>query len=167
MKKIILGLGSNQGNRMQNLESAILQLHSSKIYPVFVSSIFCSLPEGYLSDNEYLNAAILCETLFTAYEVLEIVKTIEAQQGRVVTKELSDRPLDIDILFFEDLTIQTTQLQIPHPRIWERTFVIQPLKQVFEEEECRNAFSIYEERVKKVKLSQPLSVYNQTLELPK
>jgi 2-amino-4-hydroxy-6-hydroxymethyldihydropteridine diphosphokinase len=166
MKKIILGLGSNQGNRIQNLESAILQLHLSKIYPVFVSSIFCSLPEGYLSENEYLNAAILCETQFTAKEVLEIVKTIEAQHGRIVSKELSDRPLDIDILFFEDLTIHTTQLQIPHPRIWERAFVMEPIKQVFELEECRNTFSIYEERIKKTKLSQTLSVYNQTLKLP-
>jgi len=166
MKKIILGLGSNQGDRFMFLQTALVQLQIAGIHCLYVSSVVCSSPEGYISEEEYLNAAVFCETKLLPHDVLKTVKSIEKEQGRTLTNILADRTLDIDILFYEDLNINDLHLQLPHPRIWNRAFVMEPLKQLFERKECIEAFGQYVQKVKESNLASGIKIFQQKLEIP-
>ena len=94
-------------------------------------------PWGYESDNRFLNAVILCETSKTPREVLRLTQQIERDMGRkkkvnckLSNRTYKDRPIDIDILLYDDLTVDEPDLKIPHPLMHQREFVMQPLQEI-------------------------------------
>jgi 2-amino-4-hydroxy-6-hydroxymethyldihydropteridine diphosphokinase len=129
-----LGLGSNLGNRKKLLLQAI-RLISEQVGKVTrQSSLIETEPWGFESNNKFLNAVILCETTKTPREVLEITQQIERDMGRTkksVSVGYSDRTVDIDILLYDDLTIDEPDLKIPHPLMHKRDFVMIPLKEIY------------------------------------
>ena len=126
-----MGLGSNLGDREKNLNQAI-QFIEERIGTIIARSAFISTASwGYESENLFLNAAILCHTLLSPNEVLRQLQEIEIEMGRVHTKEeYEDRIIDLDILFDDDLIINSQKLTIPHPYIQQRLFVLIPLMEI-------------------------------------
>ena len=135
--QVYLGLGSNLGNRWENLEQAI-RFIDEQIGPVTRQSSFIETgPWGFQSDNRFLNAVILCETDKTPREILRLTQQIERDMGRrknvhrkLTNRTYTDRPIDIDILLYDDLTVDEPDLKIPHPLMYERDFVMQPLREI-------------------------------------
>lgn len=133
MHTVYLSLGTNLGDKEQNLKSAIQEI-TMRIGSVTAQSAFIETePWGFESDNTFLNAAIKVETDRTPMQVLRITQKIERDLGRTsksVNGIYHDRLIDIDILLYDDLSISTPSLTIPHPRMHERDFVLIPLKQI-------------------------------------
>ena len=138
--QVYLGLGSNLGDCRKNLERAI-RLIADRVGAVTRQSSFIETePWGFESENRFLNAVILCETTQTPREVLRLTQQIERDMGRrkVVGGGLtvdgqriySDRIVDIDILLYDDLTVDEPDLKIPHPLMHQRDFVMIPLKEI-------------------------------------
>ena len=131
--RVFLGLGSNLGERQANIERAI-ELISERVGEVIRrSSLIETEPWGFESENKFLNGVILCETTFTPRQVLRKTQKIERDMGRkkkTSSLQYSDRPIDIDILLYDDLMVDEPDLKIPHPRMQEREFVMIPLKEI-------------------------------------
>ena len=148
--QVYLGLGSNLGDREENLRKAI-ELIGLRIGEVLRQSSFIETePWGFESENKFLNAVILCETTLTPRQLLRATQRIERELGKkkshatkrshnssLLTIHYSlyhDRPIDIDILLYDDLTIDEPDLKIPHPLMHEREFVMKPLNEIREKE---------------------------------
>ncbi len=132
MKQTVLLLGSNIDNRLNLLASAS-SLIIAQIGPlVAASSIYESDPWGYDSKNSFLNQAVLIKTNFSPEKVLETCLSIEAKLGRtrLKNKTYADRNIDIDVLLYEELIICTDNLEIPHPRMHQRRFCMEPLAEI-------------------------------------
>lgn len=134
--RVFLGLGSNLGDRERHLNEAI-RLIGERVGQVARQSTFTETePWGFQSEHQFMNAAILCLTEKTPREVLQVTQEIERELGRKTKTNLSrhasytDRPIDIDILLYDDLTVDEPDLKIPHPLMYERDFVMIPLKQI-------------------------------------
>ncbi|MBR5930119.1 MAG: 2-amino-4-hydroxy-6-hydroxymethyldihydropteridine diphosphokinase [Prevotella sp.] len=135
--KVFLGLGSNLGDRQANIERAI-ELISERVGEVIRrSSLIETEPWGFESENKFLNGVILCETTLTPRQVLRKTQKIERDMGRkkktsptAKSRIYSDRGIDIDILLYDDLTVDEPDLKIPHPLMQERDFVMIPLKEI-------------------------------------
>ena len=131
--KVFLGLGSNLGERQANIERAI-ELISERVGEVIRrSSLIETDPWGFESENKFLNGVILCETTLTPRQVLRKTQKIERDMGRkkkTSSLQYSDRPIDIDILLYDNLTVDEPDLKIPHPRMQDREFVMIPLKEI-------------------------------------
>ena len=131
--RVFLGLGSNLGERQANIERAI-ELISERVGEVIRrSSLIETEPWGFESENKFLNGVILCETTLTPRQVLRKTQKIERDMGRkkkTSSLQYSYRPIDIDILLYDDLTVDEPDLKIPHPRMQEREFVMIPLKEI-------------------------------------
>ena len=131
----ILSLGTNLGDKENNLLSAISEIER-RIGPVRAQSAFLATePWGFDSQNTFLNAAIRIETKFSPLELLDETQQIERDLGRKhksVNGQYHDRIIDIDILLYDDLHISTPRLTIPHPHMHERDFVIIPLKEIIQ-----------------------------------
>jgi 2-amino-4-hydroxy-6-hydroxymethyldihydropteridine diphosphokinase len=121
------------GERQANIERAI-ELISERVGEVIRrSSLIETEPWGFESENKFLNGVILCETTLTPRQVLRKTQKIERDMGRkkkTSSLQYSDRPIDIDILLYDDLTVDEPDLKIPHPRMQEREFVMIPLKEI-------------------------------------
>ena len=130
-----LSLGTNLGDKENNLLSAISEIER-RIGPVRAQSAFLATePWGFDSQNTFLNAAIRIETKFSPLELLDETQQIERDLGRKhksVNGQYHDRIIDIDILLYDDLHISTPRLTIPHPPMHERDFVIIPLKEIIQ-----------------------------------
>ena len=121
-----LSLGSNLGDRADNLRRAIEQIAASVGAVTMQSPIYQTQSWGY-SDDDYLNKTIACETALTPLQLLQTINAIESQMGRIRSGNgYEARPIDIDILFYDNETIDTPTLTIPHPKIALRRFVLQP-----------------------------------------
>ena len=146
MHHVYLGLGSNIGNRQQCIADAI-RLISERVGTVLrQSSLIETEPWGFQSDNQFLNGVILCETCLTPRQVLKVTQQIERELGRhkivnrtrealgsskkSVNRKYYDRPIDIDILLYDDLMVDEPDLKIPHPLMHERDFVMIPLNEI-------------------------------------
>lgn len=132
MHNVYLGLGSNLGNKEKNLLKAI-DLIDLKVGKILRQSTFhSSKPDGFDSTNDFLNAVILIATNLTPHEVLHQTQAIEKSLGRKnkSTNGYTDRIIDIDILIFDSLSIDTPELTIPHPLINQRDFVLNPLLEI-------------------------------------
>jgi 2-amino-4-hydroxy-6-hydroxymethyldihydropteridine diphosphokinase len=139
---VYLGLGSNLGDREENIKRAIALIHERVGEVVRQSSLIETDPWGFESDHPFLNGVILCETVCTPRQVLKATQKIERELGRKkkttllshlspLTSHLySDRPIDIDILLYDDLTVNEPDLKIPHPLMHERDFVMIPLNEI-------------------------------------
>ena len=140
--QLFLGLGSNLGDRAENIRKAVLLIQERVGEIVRQSSLIETEPWGFESDHCFLNGVILCETTLTPRQVLRATQKIERELGRKkkttllshlspLTSHLySDRPIDIDILLYDDLTVNEPDLKIPHPLMHERDFVMIPLNEI-------------------------------------
>ena len=131
--KIVLGFGSNLGDREEYILSAY-RLLEKELGELINKSSFIETPAwGFESDNSFINSVAEFETKKTPYEALEICNKIEKELGRQrnpLHKGYQNRTIDIDILFYEDIVLDTPTLKIPHPLIAERDFVLNPLKEI-------------------------------------
>jgi 2-amino-4-hydroxy-6-hydroxymethyldihydropteridine diphosphokinase len=128
----IIGLGSNLGDRRGALDGAIAALSATPGVRVRrVSSYRETEPVGGpAGQGSYLNAAAALETTLDPLELLHVLRAIEARFGRVRTVRWGERTLDLDLLLFDDRIIETPELTVPHPRLRERRFVLEPLAEV-------------------------------------
>jgi 2-amino-4-hydroxy-6-hydroxymethyldihydropteridine diphosphokinase len=124
-----LCLGSNMGEREGNLCQA-LTLLSQKVNIEEVSSVYETEPVGYEEQPLFLNLVCRITTRLRPEELLHLAKEIEAKMGRVSSFPNAPRPIDIDILFYDDRIIETHNLAIPHPRLEDRAFVLIPLAEI-------------------------------------
>jgi len=127
--KVYLGLGSNMGDRWQNLRQA-LYLLSQKIHLTLVSPVYDTAPLGNTEQSRFLNLVCEATTTLAPTELLALAKEIEIAIGREPGPPNSPRPIDIDILFYGDQIINTPELLIPHLRLTERAFVLVPLADI-------------------------------------
>ena len=135
--KVYLGLGSNLGDRNAHIEQAIALIHERVGEVVRRSSFIETEPWGFESENKFLNGVILCETELTPRQLLKATQKIERELGRKKKSASSHishlykvRPIDIDILLYDDLTIDEPDLKIPHPLMEQRDFVMIPLREI-------------------------------------
>lgn len=131
-RQTLIALGSNQGNRLLYLQSAINHLHSSGIDVLDCASVYETEPLGFDSDDLFLNTVIRCETNLSPEVLMEKLLEIEAELGRKRSdkKTVESRCIDIDIVFVESEVINSPELTLPHPRLHERNFVLAPLNEI-------------------------------------
>lgn len=125
-----IGLGSNLGDRPRNLEAALALLEERQIVILKRSSVIETNPAGGPPQHKFLNAAIQIETKLQPEELLKTIQSIEKKLGRKKTVRNGPRIIDLDILLYDAVNLETTQLTIPHPRMFERDFVMIPLKEI-------------------------------------
>lgn len=144
MHHVYIGLGSNLGDRRQNINEAIRLIGERVGTVVAQSSLSEFEPWGFESRNTFLNGAIHCETTLSPHEVLAVTQQIERELGknsRHATERkdaddksrsplYKDRPIDIDILLYDDIHLREPKLTIPHPLMHERPFVMLPLREI-------------------------------------
>ena len=130
MNLVYLGIGSNIGDRQKNIDNAILELGKNSIIVCQVSSIIETDPVGGPPQDKYLNACLKIETDRDPYDLLFCLKEIEREMGRIDSPQNSPRIIDLDILIYNDIKIDTETLTIPHPRMMVRDFVLKPLQEI-------------------------------------
>lgn len=133
MHIVYLGLGTNLGNKEENIHAAVENINRKIGKIISLSSFYETEPWGFKSDNSFLNAALCVETSLEPAAILHIIKEIEIEMGRTqksVNNVYSDRPIDIDILLYNDIVMNTEELAIPHPLMTERDFVMKPLVEI-------------------------------------
>ena len=139
MHKLYISLGSNLGNKEEKLRRAI-ELINERIGSVLRTSRFIETePWGFQSENTFLNAACLVETRLTPMQCLRETQKIERLLGRTRKSKdgkYHDRPIDLDLLLYDDLEINEGSLILPHPHMQERDFVMIPLREIMESSEC-------------------------------
>ncbi len=124
-----LGLGSNMGNRQDNLDRA-LDFLSQRLRVNNVSSVYDTEPIGNVQQPRFLNLVCQVSTTLIPMGLLTLAKGIELKLGRTSGKSNAPRSIDIDILFYGNKIIETPELIIPHPRVTERAFVLVPLAEI-------------------------------------
>lgn len=132
---VYLGLGTNLGNKEDNLRRAVEHIDKLIGKVLRQSAYFTSQPWGFVSDNVFVNAAVCCRTVLSPQEVLCRTQQIEQMMGRKhksVDGIYHDRIIDIDILLYDELQIDEPNLTIPHPLMHEREFVMVPLMEVLD-----------------------------------
>ena len=125
--RIYLSLGSNLGDREANLSAAIVHLAAPDLQILRVSPVYETEPVDYTDQPQFLNAVLEAETELTPEALLARIGSIENELGRQRSIPKGPRAIDIDILLYGDLIIDQPNLQIPHPRMAERRFVLSPL----------------------------------------
>ena len=130
MAIVYLGIGSNMGNRLHNIKEAIRLLQQNSIKLLKQSTIIETDPVGGPPQDKYLNGVLKIETTLEASELLKTLKNIESTLGRIKTVKDGPRPIDIDILIYDNLKLSTPELIIPHPEMLKRDFVLIPLKEI-------------------------------------
>ncbi len=124
--RVYLALGTNMGNRPANLAAARAALPPA-VGILAASPVYATPPWGVLDQPAYLNQVLEGETGLTPMELLEELKRLETELGRKPGIRYGPRLIDLDILFYDDLVLETPRLTIPHPRLAERAFVLVPL----------------------------------------
>ena len=129
--EIYLGLGSNLGDRLDNLRRAIKHLSDQYIYPKLFSSLYETPPWGYADQPHFLNAAISATTDLNPDEILTKIKLIESNMGRTQNDiRWRERLIDIDILLIQQHVVDSIELQVPHIYLHERSFALVPLAEI-------------------------------------
>lgn len=129
MADVYLGLGSNKGDRMANLRAALERL-APAIAVRKASALYESRPMYLEDQNLFYNMAIHGTTELAPFDLFQFVKAVEQAIGRTVGPRNGPREIDIDILLYDDLILDTSELTIPHPRMHERLFVMAPLEEI-------------------------------------
>ena len=146
LHRVYLGLGSNLGDREEHIRKAIAQIGEKVGLVIRQSSLIETEPWGFESENRFLNGVILVETSLTPHQLLRATQKIERELGKrrkhatrrsplnsqfsILNSQFKDRPIDIDILLYDDLTVDEPDLKIPHPLMHERDFVMIPLNEI-------------------------------------
>jgi 2-amino-4-hydroxy-6-hydroxymethyldihydropteridine diphosphokinase len=130
MKTAYLGLGSNLGNREQHIGTALAKLAAPDLRVARVSSLYETEPVGFTAQRWFLNLVAEIETELFPMQLLSRIANVEQALGRVRTVKNGPRTLDIDILLYGRAVVRTAKLEIPHPRMAERRFVLAPLAEL-------------------------------------
>lgn len=134
LNSVFLGLGTNLGDKKKNIELAFDKIEEQIGNITSISALYLSKPQGFDSENLFVNCAIHIQTPLKPTEVLSETQSIEKDMGRKDKSEdigYADRIIDIDILFYNNLIINNSStLIIPHPHIQERDFVLKPLSEI-------------------------------------
>lgn len=126
---VYIGLGSNLGDRVSNLRTAVQRL-SALVKIEKVSRLYVAAPLGYVRDDAFVNAVLQAKTTLKPVELLEMMQAIEVAMGRRPGVQYGPRPIDLDMLFYESVQMETRKLTIPHPLIPQRAFVLKPLAEI-------------------------------------
>ncbi|NOT04009.1 MAG: 2-amino-4-hydroxy-6-hydroxymethyldihydropteridine diphosphokinase [Anaerolineales bacterium] len=126
---VYLALGSNMGNRLSNLRAAVLNL-TPQMTVKQKSSVYETPPWGFAEQDAFLNQVVKVTTYLEPEPLLRHLKRMETVLGRVPNFQNGPRVIDIDILFFDNMIIETPPLVVPHPRLHERAFVLVPLAEI-------------------------------------
>jgi 2-amino-4-hydroxy-6-hydroxymethyldihydropteridine diphosphokinase len=128
---VFIGIGSNLGNRYYNIRRAVQLLAAVKDVKIDkISSLIETMPQGGPRQGKYINGALKIITSLSAIGLLRILQEIENKLGRKRTVKNGSRTIDLDILLYGDKIVNQKNLQIPHPRMWERDFVTTPLREI-------------------------------------
>lgn len=131
MPQVILSLGSNQGDRHTLIDKALCLLSSPEVGQIVqVSNRYETDPVGFESVYRFINLVVILETNLDPITLLEHTQQIEQKLGRLRKSQAShysDRPIDIDLIHYDGIIMDTPQLTLPHPRMHERAFVLEPL----------------------------------------
>ena len=130
---VYLGLGTNLGDKEQNLRMSIKKIEERIGNVVSLSAFYATDPWGFSSENSFLNAAVCVETTLLPLQVLEETQRIERELGRTeksVNGLYADRLIDIDLLLYDDRVMDAEGLILPHPLMTERRFVMEPLSEI-------------------------------------
>ena len=133
INRAYLSLGSNLGDKSANLNKAIELLKERAGEVLAVSSFYETAPDGFISENSFVNIALSLDTRLDVYVLLDVCEEIERELGRTtksVNLNYSDRLIDIDILYFNNMQLATERLTLPHPRMHKRQFVLEPLAEI-------------------------------------
>lgn len=130
MAIVYIGIGSNIGDREANCLNAIERLKDKGIVVKKVSSVYETEPWGLKEQPRFINIAVEVETRFSTEELLNTLKAIEKEMGREEAVKWGPRIIDLDILFYDDIVIDMEHLQIPHPLLHERDFILFPLSEI-------------------------------------
>jgi 2-amino-4-hydroxy-6-hydroxymethyldihydropteridine diphosphokinase len=131
MHQVFLGIGGNLGNKQENFEKVYTHIQNELGMILKCSQIYETAPWGFESDDLFWNQVLLVETIHSPGEILERIAKTEAAFGRERTaKGYASREMDIDILYFDELILETENLTIPHPQIANRLFVLVPLAEI-------------------------------------
>ena len=133
--KVYLGLGSNLGDKRENIAQAIHLLNEQVGEVLRQSELYVSEPWGFVSAHDFVNACVCCATSLSPRQVLNVTQRIERRMGRTRKSHdgvYHDRIIDIDILLYDDLQINEPGLIIPHPLMHQRDFVMIPLRSIME-----------------------------------
>ena len=130
---VYLGLGTNLGDKEQNLRMSVKKIEERIGNVVSLSAFYATAPWGFCSENSFLNAAVCVETTLLPLQVLEETQRIERELGRTeksVNGLYADRLIDIDLLLYDDRVMDAEGLILPHPLMTERRFVMEPLSEI-------------------------------------
>jgi 2-amino-4-hydroxy-6-hydroxymethyldihydropteridine diphosphokinase len=128
---VYIGIGSNLGDKCEQCERGVTEILSLDRHKLLArSSLYKTQPLGYTAQDWFVNMVIKIETELDAYTLLRSLKDIELRLGRASGFRWGPRTIDLDILFYDDLKIQTEELTLPHPRIPERHFALVPLAEI-------------------------------------
>ncbi|MEN8263333.1 MAG: 2-amino-4-hydroxy-6-hydroxymethyldihydropteridine diphosphokinase [Nitrospirota bacterium] len=130
MPIVFIGIGSNLGKREKNCEDAICLLEKNSLEITERSSMIETEPWGITEQPKFINMAIKAKTDLGPGELLKLFKKIESETGRQPGTRWGPRAIDLDILFYDDLIFKSAELEIPHPGIAEREFVLKPLAEI-------------------------------------
>lgn len=133
MNTVYLGLGSNLGNREALLHQSIQEIKKQIGTVSLQSAFYVTEPWGFQSEHPFLNAVVCCQTCLSPLQVLDLTQKIEKRLGRThksENRQYTDRPIDIDLLLYNDLVISTQRLTLPHPLMHQRRFVLEPLAEI-------------------------------------
>ena len=142
---VYLSLGSNIGDSIKVLHSAIRELSLNKNCNVnTTSSFYDSEPIGFINQKNFVNCIVKIKTNLSPIELLNLLKKIELNHGRLLCKKKNmPRTLDIDIIFYNELVMNSEKLKIPHPQYLKRRFVLQPLIEICSDIKCPiNGFTL-------------------------
>lgn len=126
---VYIGLGSNLGDRVANLREAANRLRAIVTIEK-ASQLYVAAPLGYVRDDAFVNAVIQAKTTLKPMQLLEMMQAIEIGMGRRPGVTYGPRPIDLDLLFYDTIQIETAKLTVPHPRIAQRAFVLRPLAEI-------------------------------------
>lgn len=132
-KRVYLSLGSNVGERVQNLHAALAALERERVHILARSSLYETEPQDIVAQPWFLNMGAECETTCFPLQLLSVLQKVERELGRTRTPGTlpkGPRTIDIDILLFGNISMNTPQLTIPHPRMLDRRFVLEPLLEI-------------------------------------
>ena len=130
MATVFLGLGSNLADREKNIKNAVRLLQNRHFIVDKISTLIETEPVGFLDQGKFLNAVLKGTTQLSPVDLLWHTQSIEKKLKRMRTIPNGPRTIDIDILLYDQERISTPRLTIPHPRMWERDFVLGPLKEI-------------------------------------
>ena len=133
MMVVYLALGTNLGNKEENMYAAVELIRKRVGKVASLSAFYTTEPWGFSSENTFLNACCSVETTLFPFQLLQITQEIEKELGRTkktVAGGYSDRLIDVDLLLYDDLKIQTPALTLPHPLMHQRSFVMDPLAEI-------------------------------------